>query len=67
MVGFDEKRDTAKVKEGPNLITGQEVRPGVYSTVTGTIQQIEQHLIKGQIQSILRIKVADEDTVDGEP
>ena len=64
LVGFDEKRDTAKVKEGTNLITGQEVIPGVYSTVTGTIQQIEQHLIKGQIQSILRIKVADEDTVD---
>jgi electron transport complex protein RnfC len=39
--GFDEKKDRKMIKEGTPVITGEEIIPGVFSTVTGTIKGIE--------------------------
>jgi electron transport complex protein RnfC len=50
--GFDEKKDRKKIKEGTPVITGEQIIPGVFSTVTGTITGIEP--------------VCDVDTVDGD-
>jgi electron transport complex protein RnfC len=39
--GFDSKKDRLKIKEGTRVITGEQIIPGVLSTVTGTIKGIE--------------------------
>jgi electron transport complex protein RnfC len=39
--GFDDKKDRKKIKEGTPVMTGEQIIPGVFSTVTGTIKSIE--------------------------
>ncbi|NIM11202.1 MAG: 4Fe-4S dicluster domain-containing protein [Candidatus Aminicenantes bacterium] len=39
--GFEDKKDRQKIKEGTPVITGEQIIPGVFSTVTGTIKGIE--------------------------
>jgi electron transport complex protein RnfC len=43
--GIDRQRDRLKVKEGNEVVTGEPILPGVFSTVTGSIKGIEPLLL----------------------
>lgn len=52
-----------KVKEGAGIVTGEEIAPGIYSTVTGTVKRIETLSAADVDLTALRIEVS-EDKVD---
>lgn len=69
--GFDDKKDRKKIKEGTPVITGEQIIPGVFSTVTGTIKSIEPLSPantaagngNGSVIAV-RIEVAEEEKLD---
>jgi electron transport complex protein RnfC len=62
--GFDQKTGKLKVKEGVRIITGEELAPGIYSTVTGTVKSIETLSVTDIDLTTLRIEVSETDEVD---
>lgn len=61
---FDMEKEKLKIKEGTRIITGEQIIPGFYSTVTGTLKNIESLLIKDKTFTALRIEVSEEDEFD---
>ncbi|MCK5057063.1 MAG: 4Fe-4S dicluster domain-containing protein [Candidatus Aminicenantes bacterium] len=61
--GFDEEKEKLKIKEGSRVKTGEELIPGVYSTVTGTITGIDIMSFAGTDLTILRIAVSETDEI----
>jgi len=64
--GFDNSKamQRLKAKEGTRVITGEQIIPGVLSTVTGTIKGIEPMLtINGDV-TFVRIELSEQEEVD---
>lgn len=62
--GYDEKKTRSKPKPGTRVKTGEQIMPGVFSTVTGTIKSIEPLLTAAGSRTALRIEVAEEEEFD---
>ena len=66
LIGYDEAKGKLKVKENSPVKTGEELIPGVYSTVTGTVKAIETMSFAGTDLTVLRIDVSETDEISPE-
>ncbi len=64
LAGFDKGKKYPKIKEGARVITGEQLIPGVYSTVTGFIKSIEPLALAQGDFTALRIEVSDKEEFD---
>lgn len=62
--GLDNKKKQSKLKAGVKVLTGEELIPGVFSTVTGTIKGVESITVSDFEMSAVRIELAGEDELD---
>ena len=60
----DSTKNQSKIKVGARVITGEELIPGVLSTVTGIIKGIESIYISDGEISAVRIELSEEDEID---
>jgi len=62
--GLENKKSLAKINVGANVITGEEIIPGIYSTVTGTIKGIESIYVSDREIDAVRIELSEKDEFD---
>lgn len=64
LIGLEKSKTRMKIKEGSRVITGGQIIPGVYSTVTGTVKSIEQLQLADGDCTALRIEVSEQEELD---
>jgi electron transport complex protein RnfC len=62
--GFDKKKDKLSLKEGKQVITGESIARGIFSTVTGTVKGVEPFFTGAGHLTAVRIEVSDEEEFD---
>jgi Na+-translocating ferredoxin:NAD+ oxidoreductase subunit C len=62
--GFDNKKEKLLVKEGKQVLTGESLARGIFSTVTGTVRGIETAFTGTGELTTVRIEVAEDEEFD---
>jgi electron transport complex protein RnfC len=64
LIGFDKDKNKLKVREGAQIVTGEELFGDNYSTVTGTVKGVQAISITDTDLTAVRIQVSDADEFD---